>query len=202
VPRVPAIERRELLLQAAWRILVRDGFAAATTRAICAEAGMKQGVFHYCFTSRDELLREVSASLLDAQVSASIGAVGREGTMAESVGRAFAAYWDTVEADPGLHRVLYEITTSVLRDAAASEIARFQYARYLDTVLATLGEIAEIRNITWDLPEIVMARQVVTVLDGLTLHYLVDQDGAAARAALQAFAVDFASHAVANGDQT
>ena len=59
MPRVPAVERRELLLQAAWRILVRDGVAAATTRAICAEAGMKQGVFHYCFTNRDELLREV-----------------------------------------------------------------------------------------------------------------------------------------------
>lgn len=193
--RLPATERRELLLQAAWRILVRDGFAAATTRAICAEADMKQGVFHYCFTNRDELLREVSAGLLSAQVSASIGAVSKDGTMAESVGRAFAVYWDTVEADPGMHQVLYEITTSVLRDPQAGEIARFQYSRYVDSVLETIKEIAEIRNISWDIPVEVLARQVVTVLDGLTLHYLVDRDSAAARAALQAFADDFARHA-------
>ncbi len=193
--RVPATERRELLIQAAWRILVRDGFAAATTRAICAEAGMKQGVFHYCFTSRDELMREVSAGLLGAQVSASIGAVGPDGSMAESVGRAFAVYWDTVEADPGLHQVLYEITTSVLRDPGVGEIARFQYRRYLDSVLDSIKEIGDIRNVTWDIPAEVLARQVVTVLDGLTLHYLVDRDSLAARAALQAFAADFAGHA-------
>jgi AcrR family transcriptional regulator len=200
VPRVPAVERRELLLQAAWRILVRDGVAAATTRAICAEAGMKQGVFHYCFTNRDELLREVSAGLLSSQVSASIGAVSAHGTMAESVGRAFAVYWDTVEADPGLHQVLYEITTSVLRDPHAGEIARFQYSRYLDSVLGSIKEIGDLRGVTWDLPVEVLARQVVTVLDGLTLHYLVDRDSFAARAALQAFAVDFAGHAQPIGE--
>jgi AcrR family transcriptional regulator len=202
VPRIPATERRELLLQAAWRILVRDGYAAATTRAICAEAGMKQGVFHYCFTNRDELLREVSAGLIGAQVSASIGAVSQDGPMSESVGRAFAVYWDTVEADPGMHQVLYEITTSVLRDPRGSEIARFQYGRYLDGVLLSLTQIAQIRNITWDIPEPVLARQVVTVLDGLTLHYLVDGDSDAAKAALQAFAVDFAAHAQPVGDAT
>ena len=193
--RIPVAQRRELLVSAAWRVLVRDGFTAATTRAICAEAGMKQGVFHYCFSNRDELLREVAAGLLSAQVSASIGAVSRAGTMAESVTRAFEVYWDTVEADPGLHLVLYEITTAVLRDPRASDIARFQYQRYLDSVLVSLDQIAEIRRIRWDRPESVLARQVVTVLDGLTLHYLVDRDSAAARAALASFAVDLARHA-------
>lgn len=195
MPRVPAAERRELLLAAAWRVLVRDGYGAATTRAICAEAGMKQGVFHYCFTNRDELMREVAAGLLSAQVSASIGAVSAAGTMAESVSRAFTVYWDTVEADPGLHQVLYEITTAVLRDPRAGDIARFQYRRYLDGVLQSLAQIADIRKVAWNLPPEVLARQVVTVLDGLTLHYLVDRDSAAARSALESFAVDFASHA-------
>ncbi len=195
MPRVPAAERRELLLAAAWRVLVRDGFGAATTRAICAEAGMKQGVFHYCFTNRDELMREVAAGLLSAQVSASIGAVSAAGTMAESVSRAFTVYWDAVEADPGMHQVLYEITTAVLRDPRAGDIARFQYRRYLDGVLQSLAQIADIRKITWDLPSEVLARQLVTVLDGLTLHYLVDRDSGAARSALESFAADFASHA-------
>ena len=195
MPRVPVAQRRELLLAAAWRVLVRDGFAAATTRAICAEADMKQGMFHYCFTNRDELLREVAAGLLTAQVSASIGAVGPSGTMAESVSLAFTAYWETVEADPGLHQVLYEITVAVLRDPRSGEIARFQYRRYLDGVLQSLAEIARIRRIAWDIPEEVLARQVVTVLDGLTLHYLVDRDGGSARAALESFAFDFAGHA-------
>ncbi|SDO50844.1 DNA-binding transcriptional regulator YbjK [Nakamurella panacisegetis] len=195
MPRISVAQRRELLLEAAWRVLVRDGFAAATTRAICAEAGMKQGVFHYCFTNRDELLREVAAGLLAAQVSASMDAVGTDGSMEEAVTRAFGVYWDAVEAEPGLHQVLYEITTAVLRDPRSSEIARFQYRRYLDGVRGTLDQLEQIRQIVWDLDKEVLARQVVTVLDGLTLHYLVDRDSAAAHAALAAFAADFATHA-------
>lgn len=195
MPRISVAQRRELLLAAAWRVLVRDGFAAATTRAICAEADMKQGVFHYCFTSRDELLREVAAGLLAAQITASLGAVGSDGSMQDAVARAFGAYWDTVEAEPGLHQVLYEITTAVLRDPRSGEIARFQYRQYLDGVRASLDQLEQIRGIVWDLNKEVLARQVVTVLDGLTLHYLVDRDGAAARSALAAFAADFARHA-------
>lgn len=195
MPRLSVAERRELLLAAAWRVLVRDGFAAATTRAICAEAEMKQGVFHYCFVSRDELLREVAAGLLATQVDASIGAVGPDGTMVEAVTLAFATYWATVEAEPGLHQVLYEITTAVLRNPRSSAIARFQYQRYLAGVLDSIDQIAEIRQVVWDLPREVLARQVVTVLDGLTLHFLVDRDRGAARATLDAFAVDLAGHA-------
>ena len=41
----------------------------------------------------------------------------------------------------------------------------------------------------------VLTGVVTTVLDGLTLHYLVDGDSKAARAALQSFAADFAAHA-------
>ncbi len=195
MPRISVAERRELLLAAAWRVLVRDGFAAATTRAICAEADMKQGVFHYCFTNRDGLLREVAAGLLAAQVSASVGAVGSDGSMEDAVARAFGVYWETVETEPGLHQVLYEITTAVLRDPRSSEIARFQYRQYLDGVRKSLDQLEQIRGIVWDLDKEVLARQVVTVLDGLTLHYLVDRDGAAARASLAAFAADFARHA-------
>jgi AcrR family transcriptional regulator len=204
MPRMSSAQRRELLVKAASRVLVRDGFAAATTRAICLEAGMKQGFFHYCFTDRDELLREVAAGLLDAQVSASIGAVGGEGTITDAVVDALSVYWDAVEAAPGRHQVWFEITASVLRDRRAAEIARHHYRRYLDGIVQSLRQIAEIRRVVWDVPEDVMARQVVTVLDGLTLHYLIDRDGSAARAALRAFALDFAGHArscPAHGDE-
>lgn len=197
LPRNSFEERRQSLIAATWRILIRDGIAAATTRAICAEAGVKQGMFHYCFSDRGELMREIAAGLMDGQVAASLQVVDTSGSMADAVNRALEVYWDAVESDPGTHQVLYEITTSVLRDERTAEIARFQYRRYLEGVLQSLSQIASIRQIRWDLDSEVLARQVVTVLDGLTLHYLVDRDGPAARAALRSFANDFARHAVA-----
>ena len=57
--RIPATERRAALADAALIVIARDGVAAATTRAIVAEAGMPLASFHYAVASRDELLRDV-----------------------------------------------------------------------------------------------------------------------------------------------
>jgi len=193
VAHLPLARRREQLLAAAWRVLSTQGLAAATTRAICAEAGMPQGAFHYCFASREELLREVAAGLLAGEISAAGAVIDRTGTLARSIERALLAYWSLVEADLGAHQVLYEITTAALRDPGNRDIAEQQYDRYLDGARQVLRRIAEVRHLVWQRPLDVLARQVVTVLDGLTLHYAVDRDGDAARATLAAFAADLAA---------
>jgi AcrR family transcriptional regulator len=193
VPHVPVAKRREQLLAAAWRVLASQGLAAATTRAICAEAGMPQGAFHYCFGSRDELLREVATGLLPDEITAAVAVIDRSGSLAECLERALLAYWELVEADLGAHQVLYEITTAALRDPGSRDVAEQQYARYLQGAEQVLERIAEVRRIQWRRPIPVLARQVVTVVDGLTLHYAVDRDRDAARAALAAFAQDVAA---------
>ena len=58
--RLPILERRAQLVRAALVVATRDGFEAATVRAIAAEAGVSLGVVHYCFEDKDELLREVA----------------------------------------------------------------------------------------------------------------------------------------------
>lgn len=57
-------QRRALLLASAWQVCSTQSVQSATTRAICARAGTPQSAFHYCFHSRDELLREIVVSLL------------------------------------------------------------------------------------------------------------------------------------------
>ncbi|MFP3394334.1 TetR family transcriptional regulator, partial [Brevibacillus sp. SIMBA_076] len=57
--RIPVADRRMALVQAALRLIARDGVAAATTRRIVAEAGMPLASFHYVFSSRDELMGEL-----------------------------------------------------------------------------------------------------------------------------------------------
>ena len=55
--RIPVVDRRTALVQAALRVVARDGVAAATTRRIVAEAGMPLASFHYVFASRDAFSR-------------------------------------------------------------------------------------------------------------------------------------------------
>lgn len=193
--RVPVAQRRALLRDAAWRVLLAQGLAGATTRAICAEAGMPQGAFHYCFQSRDELLTELAAVMLPREWTAASATVTREGTLADALHRALLAYWELVEAEPRTHQVIYEITALSLREPALVGPTRDRYGRYPQVVISVLERIAEVRRICWDRPLAVLARQVVALLDGLTLQFLIDGDAAAARAALAGFAHDLAGHA-------
>lgn len=49
----------EQLLDAAERMLVKDGYAAISTRRVAVEAGLNHGLIHYYFGSMEELLVQV-----------------------------------------------------------------------------------------------------------------------------------------------
>lgn len=51
-----ALDRREQLIAAAARVLVRDGSAGIRVRDVALEAGVSTGIVHYYFGSKDEIL--------------------------------------------------------------------------------------------------------------------------------------------------
>ena len=65
-----SIDRRTEILEAAIRVLARDGLAQASTRKLAAEAGINQATLLYHVGSKDELLQAAAPffySLLDKQ---------------------------------------------------------------------------------------------------------------------------------------
>jgi AcrR family transcriptional regulator len=54
------IQVRQRILDAAWRVVGREGVEAATTRAILDEADMSPGALYSYFASKDELLLALS----------------------------------------------------------------------------------------------------------------------------------------------
>lgn len=194
--RLAIAERRELLLQAAWRVLVRDGVRAATTRAICSEAGMPQSSFHYCFDSRAELLRIIVTGLLPEQISTTFAALDVE-TDGENFAREpLAAFFAEVEQNPMRHAVLYDITMNAIYEPELADLATFQYDEYLRAAIDILTRAAERRGFTWGQPVEVLATTMLNFLDGLVLRYIVDRNSDRARAALEAYGDDLERHAV------
>lgn len=57
--RIPVEQRREEFIEAAARVIAREGVERATTRRIAEEAGARLAALHYCFHSKDELLQAV-----------------------------------------------------------------------------------------------------------------------------------------------
>lgn len=167
--------------------MAREGVAAATTRAIVAEANAPLASFHYCFRSKEELLRELTPALVDRMLDAAAADIepGREfGAMLRD---GIRSIWRVVEATADEQQVLYELTQYALRNPGLEDLATWQYARYQESATRFLQTIAEAGAVEWNPPLTVVARMLVAFLDGLALGWIVERDSDEARAALEGF---------------
>ncbi|MFC4464250.1 TetR/AcrR family transcriptional regulator [Streptomyces xiangluensis] len=180
-----AEDRREELIAAAFRVMVREGVTKATTRAIVNEAKMPLGVFHYCFRSREELLQEVLTRFTDSSVAAARKTFEGNGDLGSRIAKSLNAFWEGVELSPGEHQVSYELTHYALRQAGFEDLARRQYEHYLEAHAELLTEAAETADIEWTVPIPVLARYLNAVLDGITLAWLVDRNSEHSREVLR-----------------
>lgn len=182
--RVPVDLRRERLVEAAIRVMVRDGVAHATTRAIVAEAGMPLGAFHYCFRSKAELFEHVIATITDRTLQRALAVLVIEGSVEERLRAGFRAYWQHVLDKPDEHRLTYELTQYAVRQPALAGLAGRQYEAYLAANTQVIEALVDGAAVVWTVPVPVLARYVTAVIDGLTLLYLNEGDAANAGAAL------------------
>jgi AcrR family transcriptional regulator len=183
--RVSADVRRELLVDAAIRVMQRDGVARATTRAIVAEADMRLGAFHYCFRSKAELFEQVIRTITGHTAARALEAFERGGTPEEQLIGGLQAYWQHVLEVPDEHRLTYELTSYAVRDPELADVAKVQYDHYLSAVGQLLETFAARNAITWSEPVPAVVRYLSAMVDGLTLLYLNEGDGESAWAALE-----------------
>jgi AcrR family transcriptional regulator len=183
--RVPADVRRGQLVDAAIRVMVRDGVARATTRAIVAEADMRLGVFHYCFRSKAELFEQVIGTITGHTLEPALGVFDRGGTPEEQLQAGLRAYWQHLVDDPEEHRLTYELTTYASRDPELVDVARMQCDSYVSAVRRLLEAFAERNAVTWAQPLPALVRYVSAMIDGVTLLYLNERDADLAWAALE-----------------
>lgn len=190
--RLAALERRERLVQAALRVIAREGVAAATTRAIVAEADMSLASFHYVFHSRDELIADLIAFVVDNEASAAQAALSVEGDLRTTIRHGLKAFIDLVASDPLREQAMLELTQYALRTPELGDSARLQYESYYRAAAGILEAVAAQLGMQWKQPIPEMARILITLTDGLTMGWLVDRDMAATEKV-----IDFAADALA-----
>lgn len=101
-------ERREQLIDAAYRLFGEGGEAAVSVRSVCRECGLNTRYFYESFTDTDDLLGavydRVSAELA-AEVEAAIAAAGD--SLRERTRAGIAAVLGFSSADPRRGRILF-----------------------------------------------------------------------------------------------
>jgi AcrR family transcriptional regulator len=174
--RIPVEERRQALVEAAMRVMEREGIAAATTRAICAEAGMPNGFFHYCFTSKQELMLEVAQQFRRHFMELFTLTDELRGDVRDVVCAALTAFLDDVAANPDIHQLTYELPLYALRDKELAGIAQRCYEDNEIVGAEFLRTVAAITGCEWTEPPGELARYLAVSVDGTVLQWLMLRD--------------------------
>ncbi len=174
--RMTADERREHLLDAAERVMTRDGVAAGTTRAIVAEADMRPSVFHYCFRSRDEMISELILRLGARERKAVWDGVVPSTDLREMLQSAVEAYLGHLTAHPEQELVLLELNHYAQRTPELAYLAARQYEMYFESAEHVLVLAAEVTQRRWTREVSAMARLAISIVDGVTTTWLADRE--------------------------
>jgi len=165
----------EELVQAAIKVIAREGVAAATTRKIAQEAGVPLGTVHYWFSDKNDLFEDVIREVVDNLEKAVAGRdLSPTGTSADLRAALHAAWAQTAEDDPGAQLAMYELTALAVRTPAMRGLARMQYASYRGLVARAL-ELA-VPGLD-DRREALLAELISATFDGLCLAWLADPEG-------------------------
>ena len=158
---------RRQLFDAAERVLLRDGPAALTSRAVTAEAGVAKGVLHRHFTDFEEFLAELvldRIALVNAQAAA-LHAMAGTGTVAGNLAAALPDLFTPLVLS--LIRLVFarDELRARLRAATGSRIPLVSEsvalaARYLEAE-RDLGRIAPGADIATLAPMLVSAAQLL-----------------------------------------
>ncbi|WP_411700121.1 TetR/AcrR family transcriptional regulator [Conyzicola sp.] len=191
--RMSAADRRPALLEAAFRVIAAEGVHGATTRAIVAEADMSLASFHYAFTSRDEMMHELIAHVIENQAVAAFESLRFGADLRTAVRDGLRAFFEVVTADPAHEQTMFELVQYSLRTPELAALPRKQYSGYRLAVGGLLETAAADTGMVWMLPLDDVARMVVALTDGITVAWLADRDSAAASRVIEFAATSIAA---------
>jgi AcrR family transcriptional regulator len=165
-------ERREIFAAAALRVIMREGIAGLTVRAVAKEAGFTTGALTHYFHSKDQLLieaSELSARLVRermeraAEVRPALEAIRRVVSYAlpltperRGYWKIWVGYWERSSYDPEVARVM-RLRYDEWRNRLSALLARAQAE----------GDVAEQVNVAE------AAQNLVLLVDGIGVQVLL-----------------------------
>ncbi|WP_280211052.1 TetR/AcrR family transcriptional regulator [Nocardia cyriacigeorgica] len=193
--RLSVEERRAHLIEAAIGLAEKKGVAGVTTRDVAQAAGVSLGVVHYCFENKDALMTELVKALsmelrdsVDANETVWQEAGTGKAALQTLVRNGLELMWLNIEATPERQLLTYETTTYALREGeqtpAKLAIAREQYAFNDSTVADILDHARDATSTQWTVPVQTLSRFTLSVIDGIVLRWLVDNDSESVRTQL------------------
>ena len=123
VPLLGRADRREALLDAADRIVQRDG-PAASMATIAAEAGITKPILYRHFGDKDGLYAALTDRHTERLLAALQAALDQPGSRRDRVARTVDAYLAAIEAEPQVYRFLVHSDEAAGADSSVRSFTR------------------------------------------------------------------------------
>ncbi|MCA9532177.1 MAG: TetR/AcrR family transcriptional regulator [Myxococcales bacterium] len=164
------------IVQAAIRVLARQGYARTSLMDIAREAGMSKGAVHYHFPTKESLIEVVLTTATDAVQQRTIEAWSSGGDPLQSLHNSLEELWKARAERTDEALVVADLLAQSLYDdnlrphlADYYRLAAEQIYVYLNTELSRMG-------IKPAIPMEILPRIVIGLLDGLVMQAFVEPD--------------------------
>lgn len=167
-------QRRQELVDAAWRCLARGGYRSLSVDAVCAEAGLSKGAFYTYFDQKQDLL----LALLDddaAGLSEVVLHAARRPAGTDQIRQFVAAF-----VDRGSDATVVQLRADLWAEIATDDQLRDRFLVAMQQRRARLAGLIEEAIAAGDLvavPANALAAVFLALGDGLMLHRALDPSG-------------------------
>lgn len=175
------------ILDAAYRCMVREGYAAVSMRQIAREAGVALSQLHYYFQSKERLFIAVMRRTTEQHLEEVVSWLGRLGPQERLRGLA-QMMRAKLHEDPGWFRLLFDFSSLAFHDAEARRQLRQLFEEVSSQAAHRLPGLwqaqlaGESRSRLAGLAPQTLGRIFVAALYGLALQALMETDEAGAAA--------------------
>jgi AcrR family transcriptional regulator len=183
-PGRPPSDAPDRILEAAFEVLKRDGYAGLTTAKVAAASGQNKALISYYYGSKQGLVAAVARHVSERITEEVLGAVGEPETLDELVARLAAGVWRAMDRDEGLQRVYFDLAS---QSVVEPEVGRIM-SEMKEGHRAVLREL--LRNVAGGPPARdldAFAIYLVAGLEGLSLERLERGETADLRRARELF---------------
>ncbi|MHB8508846.1 MAG: TetR/AcrR family transcriptional regulator [Candidatus Dormibacteria bacterium] len=188
-----ATDVRQVILGAAARVLLHQGYPGASLRNIAAEAGLPLGNVQYYFPSKAQLMIEVWKYVNTVSLERLRDQLERITDPGALMVQGPSAIWDSLKGLSGLQLVAYELLLQAPKDDNLKEFLPELFDGYRKVILEQLDRFEEATGMRLRLPRDVVVPLLMNTVLGFGLYYVVTQDEASCDRALVAFKLVAAS---------
>ncbi len=166
---------RDRVLGAASEVFAERGFHGASVEDICERAGFTRGAFYSNFSSKDDLVLELSRQHSEALVDRIRAASKQEHATADEVLKAvFAALADDTRSKEQWMVLTTEFTLHAIREPAARRAWAAQQRRVRDELVAVVDEAVARQGLKLPMPTDVFVRAAIALAQGSMTQRLVE----------------------------